>query len=180
MFHDSPEEHTLKSILEVLECISAQLRDENAILRAVEAEQIASKQLLQDIVNNTNKPPSHFTLKGALLTMANPIPAGSTGQLGWTLQDNGVNDTTGFVLTPTYTADDSAVTFAPATTDASGGTIPLTAQTVVSVPAGDANTTVTITASSPAPDGSTATGTLTIAVTPVAQKFTLVGTQLLP
>lgn len=107
------------------------------------------------------------------------ITAGGTGQLGWQLQDNGVNDTTGFVITPTYTADDATVTFAPATTDASGGTIPLTAQTVVSVPAGDAGTSVTITAISPAPDGSTATGTITIALTPVAQKFTLVGTQLL-
>lgn len=112
--------------------------------------------------------------------MANPIPAGSTGQLGWTLQDNGVNDTTGFALTLTYTADDASVTFAPATTDASGGTIPLASQTVISVPAGDPGTPVTVTASSPDPEGGTVTGTLTIALTPTPQKFTLVGTQLLP
>lgn len=105
------------------------------------------------------------------------ITAGTTGQLGATLLDNGAA-VTGFTPTFTFSASDTTVTFAPATTDGSGGTVPLANQTVISVPAGDTGTSVTITASTPAPDGTTASGTLTITLTPVPQQFTVALTQL--
>ena len=61
---------------------------------------------------------------------------------------------------------------------ASNGAIPLQDQTLVTVPAGDTGTSVTITATAPAPDGTTATGSLVVALTPVPQKFALAVSQL--
>lgn len=125
------------------------------------------------------QPNNHFTLQVQEIPMAiGTIAPGTTGQFGVTLLDNGVPDTTGFAVSPTFTADDTSVTFAPATTDASNGSIPVAAQTVASVPAGDPGTSVTITASATAPDGTTATGTITVALTGTAQKFTLGVSQL--
>jgi hypothetical protein len=128
--------------------------------------------------------PHRFTLKLTQEgTMAiGTIAAGSTGQFGVALLDNGVPyvDPTGstYALTPTFTASDPTVTFAPATEDASAGAILLADQVVATVPAGDLGTSVTITATATAPDGTTITGELTVALTPEAQKFTLVVTQL--
>lgn len=169
--HHEPSDSEL--LRELLRVSFEQLRVSREVLEVEQANMGFLAQIVSELT------PHVFTLKGTNL-MANPIAAGSTGQLGWTLQDNGVNDTTGFALTLTLSSTDTGVTFAPATTDASGGTIPLANQTVVTVPAADTNTTATITASSPAPDGSTATGSITVTLTPTPQKFTLVGTQLLP
>jgi hypothetical protein len=155
--HDSESDKVLHEILE-------EEREQTHLLREIEREL---------------KPHHHFTLKGTQF-MANPIPAGSTGQLGWTLLDNGVPVSPQPTLTLTYTSADPLVTFAAATTDASGGTIPLANQVVMTVGASDTQTSAIVNASAPAPDGSTAAGSLTVAVTPTPQKFTLVGTQLLP
>jgi hypothetical protein len=165
---------------EILREILEELQDENSLLRLVAAEQIASKQLLQTIANNTQPKPVYSVRLTQLPenTMAiGNITAGTTGQIGAALLDNGA-PVAGFTGTFTFTASDTTVTFAPATTDASGGTIPLANQTVISVPAGDPGTSVTVTATTTAPDGTTATGTLTIALTPVAQQFTVGLTQL--
>jgi hypothetical protein len=124
-------------------------------------------------------PPHHYTVQIRSLNMANPIPAGSTGQLGAALLDNGA-PVTGFTGTFTFTCPDTLVTFAAATTDASGGTIPLANQVVVSVAGSETAISAVITATTTAPDGTTATGTLTITITPTPQKFTVGVTQLLP
>jgi hypothetical protein len=110
------------------------------------------------------------------------ITAGTTGQFAASLLDNGAAFTppsgSTYTLNPTWTSSDPSVTFAPATTDASNGAIPLQDQTLVTVPAGDTGTSVTITATAPAPDGTTATGSLVVALTPVPQKFALAVSQL--
>lgn len=110
------------------------------------------------------------------------IAAGTTGQFGAALLDNGAPYVapagSTYTFSPTFTASDPSVTFAPATVDDSGGTIPLSDQTVVSVPAGDTGTSVTITATATAPDGTTATGSITVTLTPVPQQFTIAVTQL--
>lgn len=141
-------------------------------------------RLLREILRLVKTHPNRYSLdvtQEIQMAVGN-IAAGATGQLGVALLDNGspyvLPEGSAYVLTPTFTADDATVTFAAATTDASNGTIPLDAQTVISVPAGDPGTSVTITASAPAPDGTTATGTLTITLTPVPQVFTLAVSQL--
>lgn len=127
--------------------------------------------------------PHHFTI---CITQEKPMSTGITdggsAQFGATLLDNGQPFVTPsgstFTFVPTFSADDTLVSFAPATSDASGGTIPLEAQTVVSVPATDTATQITITATATAPDGTTATGTLVIQLTGEAQQFTIAITQL--
>lgn len=98
------------------------------------------------------------------------INAGSTGQFGATLLDNGAPyvapSGSTYVFTPTFSASDTTVTFAPATTDASAGAIPLADQTVMSVPANDTGTSVTVGVSAVAPDGTTVTATLVVTLTP--------------
>ena len=105
------------------------------------------------------------------------IEAGSTGQLATTLELNGQPFTEPFNLSLTYSADDPQVTFAPATTDATNGAVPLEHQEVVSVPAGDQGTSVTITVSAVDPDGKQISTSITIPLTPQPRVFTLVTTQ---
>ena len=74
-----------------------------------------------------------------------------------------------YVFTPSLVASDSTVTITP------DPTVP--DQFDVTIPAGDASTSVTFTASAVAPDGTTATGTLTIPFAPVPQTFSISVTQ---
>jgi len=110
------------------------------------------------------------------------IPAGSSGQLGAQLLLNGssyvVPSDDSYVFTPTFTADDPSVTFTAATTDESGGTLPLADQIVLDVPAGDTGTSVTVTVTAADPNGNTLSATLTIPLTPEGQTFTISLTQL--
>jgi hypothetical protein len=92
------------------------------------------------------------------------IAPGSTGQFGAVLLNNGAPDTSGFVPSFTFTASDPSVTFAPATTDASNGAIPLAQQVVASVPAGDTLGSATITATCTDPNGATQSGSVTVAI----------------
>jgi hypothetical protein len=114
--------------------------------------------------------------------MIGNITAGTAGQFAASLLDNGSLYTapagSAYTLNLVWTASDPSVTFAPATTDATNGAVPLQDQTVVTVPAGDPGTSVTVTATAPAPDGTTATGSLTVQLTPVPQKFTLAVAQI--
>jgi hypothetical protein len=140
--------------------------------------------LLREILREVKRKPNNYAIQ---LTQETPmaignITAGTTGQFGAALLDNGVAFVlpagSTYVFSPSFTASDPTVTFAPATTDESGGTIPLADQTVATVPAGDTGTSVTITATAIAPDGTTATGTLTVTLTPEAQAFTIAVTQI--
>lgn len=56
--HNDDETDLLKQILCALQQGEQTAQDQNALLRLISAEQIASKQLLQTIVNNTTPHPS--------------------------------------------------------------------------------------------------------------------------
>lgn len=96
-------------------------------------------------------------------TMAG-IAAGSTGTFTATLNDNGAPIALPAGSTFGWSADDASVTFV---------TSPDTTSTVVSVPAGDEGTSVTITASTTAPDSTTVSGSVTVPLTPEPQQFTV-------
>jgi hypothetical protein len=70
------------------------------------------------------------------------IAPGTTGQFAVVFNfPAGTSAPAGFPTNLTPSSPDPLITFAPATTDASGGTIPLSQQVVLSVPTGDTNTT---------------------------------------
>jgi hypothetical protein len=110
------------------------------------------------------------------------IAPGSTGQFGAVLLNNGAPDTSGFVPTFTFTTSDPSATVAAATTDASGGTIPLANQSVVSIPTGDTLGSVVVTASCVDPNGATQSGSVSVAIgggtTPPTNVFSVGVTQL--
>lgn len=124
----------------------------------------------------------HLTILQLGDTMAiGSIPAGSTGQFAAAVQfPSGVTAPSGYTPSVTWSSPDSLITFTPATTDLSGGTIPLSQQIIVNVDATDANTSGTIGASSTAPDGTVITATSTFTITPAVSvtEPTLVITQL--
>lgn len=98
------------------------------------------------------------------------ISAGTTGSFSAALTDNGSPIALPTGSTFAWTSTDSLVTF-----DTSAS--PDGSSAVVSVPAGDTGTTVTITVSTTATDGTTATGSITVALTPVPQRFAVTITQ---
>lgn len=114
------------------------------------------------------------------MTIGN-ISAGSTGQLSTSLLENGLPFVppagSTFQLALTYSSNDPEVTFEAATVDATDGAAPLSQQEVVSVPAGDEGTSVTITISAVDPDGNSISTTITIQLTPGPRVFTLVTSQ---
>jgi hypothetical protein len=114
----------------------------------------------------------------ALVTLA----PGNVAQFGVALLNNGSPATppAGFTLAPTLTFDDTLVTVAPATTDASGGTIPLSQQFTVTDGTGDTATSTIGTFTAVDPDGNTITTTITwaAAVTPPVDGFSLGAVQL--
>jgi hypothetical protein len=135
--------------------------------------------ILLELLQKTNRYSIHIKQETSM-SIGN-ITAGTTGQFGATLLDNGTLYETPagstYIFTPSFTASDPTVTFAPATVDESGGTILLEDQVVVTVPGGDLETSVTITATATAPDGTMATGSVTVTLTPAPQKFTIAVTQ---
>jgi hypothetical protein len=165
---DHTDTRLLQEILEELKRSNATAVGETALLQVVAAEQIASKQLLQQLVDNTQPQPV-YTVRLTQLSENNmalgTISPGSTGQFGAVLLNNGVPDTSSFVPTFTWTSSDASATFAPATTDASGGTIPLANQIVMSIPTGDTSSSASAVASTPDPTGATQSGSVTVAVT---------------
>jgi hypothetical protein len=96
--------------------------------------------------------------------MLGKIAPGSTGQFGAVLLNNGAPDTSGFTPSFTFTASDPSATFAPATTDASNGTIPLEQQTVLSIPEGDTLGSVTVTATCVDPNGVSQSTAVTVEI----------------
>lgn len=142
------------------------------------------REILHVLERLNRKIPDHYSIR---VTQETPmaignIPAGSSGQLGAELLMNGspyvIPSGSSYVFTPTFTADDPSVTLTPATTDESGGTLPLTGQIVVNVPAADTGASVTVTVMAADPNGNTLSQSLTIALTPEAQTFTISLTQL--
>jgi hypothetical protein len=135
--------------------------------------------LLREILHRL--PPHHnrFTLE-IKMSVGN-IVAGTTGQLEAEVFENGVLYTppVGSTYAPiiSWTASDPSVTLTAATADDSGGTVPLTQQIVVNVPAGDTSTSVTVTATTTDPNGNPLSGTISIPVTSAPQVFTLNVTQ---
>lgn len=98
------------------------------------------------------------------------IPAGSTGDFAAALLLNGqpYTPTDSFVLSVSWTADDTLAQLAPSSDSTS---------VTVTIPGGDTSTSVTITATATAPDGTTVSGAVTVSVTAEPQTFTLSVTQ---
>lgn len=156
MFGNNSEEKILKEILSTLQRMEVTLTDNNALLRVVVAEQIASKQLLQQIVDNTNPSRNITSFLFEVTTMlpiapgfspvitASPVPVGA-------------------VLAPGTAAvsTSSDTTNAPITTDASGLIITVAIPTTAVV-----GTAFTLTTTYTNADGVVATST--------SQPFTIV------
>jgi hypothetical protein len=84
------------------------------------------------------------------------IAPGSTGQFAGVVQfPAGVTAPAGYNPTLTWQSSDASITFAPATTDATSGAVPLANQVVASVPTGDTNTSAQVGFTFIAPDGTT-------------------------
>jgi hypothetical protein len=97
------------------------------------------------------------------------ISQGATGTFQAQLEDNGNPIDLPSGSTFSWSADDSNAQLAPSAD---------TLSVVVSVPADDAATSITVTASTTAPDGSTVSGSVTVPVIPnVPHTFTVVVTQ---
>ena len=186
--HNQHEEHHEEEMIEksLKEILHLQ---RETLQRTERVEQVQREQtrILHNILRRLDalENPHRFTFPIKELTMAlGNITAGTTGQVSaGPLLDNGVPYVTPpdsvYVFVPTLTSSDLDVIITPATTDMSGGTIPLALQFVLTVPAGELGTSVTISGSAPAPDGSLAVGTpLTIALTPLPQQFTFAISQL--
>lgn len=151
----------------------------NQLLNEILEETRMNNILLREILQYLSPRHNQFSLE-IKMSVGN-IVAGTTGQIEAEVFENGVLYTapvgTTYVPTLTWTSSDSTVTFTPATDDDSGGTVPLTQQIVVNVPAGDTSTSVTITATTTDPNGNPLTGTISIPVTSAPQVFTLQLTQ---
>jgi hypothetical protein len=164
---DRDQDKILEKILDALQQLLGIDSGNQQLLMTEVAEQLASKQLLQQIVDNTNPKPVYTVrltqLRSSTMALGTLTPGG-TGQFGAVLLNNGVPDTSSFVPSFTFTTSDASATVAPATTDASGGTIALQNQSVVSIPAGDTSTTITVTATATDPNGVSQSGTSTVAV----------------
>ena len=94
------------------------------------------------------------------------IAPGASGQFGVAINfPSGVNAPAGYNPTLTFSSSDPAITFAPATVDASGGTIPLAQQVIASVPASDTSTTASFAATALGTDGVTVLTSNTVTVT---------------
>ena len=97
------------------------------------------------------------------------ISQGATGTFAAQLEDNGNPIPLPSGSTFSWSADDTAATLAPSAD---------TLSVVVTVPADDAATSITVTASTTAPDGSTVSGSVTVPIIPgVSHVFTVAVTQ---
>lgn len=187
----------------LLDKILLELQDNNALLRTQVAETLANNQLLtdlvagqmsqtellQDIVDNQ----SRFSARAiqffqentmALVTLA----PGNVAQFGIVLLFNGTpasasngNVPASYTMAPTLAFDDSLVTVAPATTDASGGTVPLAQQFTATDGTGDTATSTIGTFTFVDPLGNTITTPITWAAstTPPVDGFSGGAVQLL-
>jgi len=156
------------------------MSERNLLLQEILEETRENGHLLREILHRLSLPHNRYTLEIKNMSIGN-IVAGTTGQLEAQVFENGVPYTppVGSTYAPvvTWTASDATVTFTPATADDSGGTVPLSQQIVVNVPAGDTSTSVTITGVITDPNGNPLTGTISIPVTSAPQVFTLQLTQ---
>ncbi len=137
-------------------------------------------RLLRKILHLLEFPHLTILQLGDAMAIGN-ITAGSTGQFAAAVQfPSGVTAPSGYTPSVTWSSPDPLITFTPATTDLSGGTIPLSQQTIVNVDATDTNTSGTIGASALAPDGTAISATFSFTITPATTvtEPTLVITQL--
>jgi hypothetical protein len=101
----------------------------------------------------------------------NGIPIGGTGTFVGSLLANGTPINLPSGATWQWSSDDPSASIQPDPSDPSGGTVD------VSIPAGDTNTQITITAATTAPDGSAQTGSLTVPLTSTPMVFSVVVAQ---
>lgn len=133
--------------------------DENLLLTEERILRLLEQQNQHYSVKVTQKEPS--------MAIGN-IPAGSTGTFAAQLELNGAPTSIPTGSSFVWSASDSTITFAVSSD---------TTSAVVSVPAGDLGTSAIITAQVVAADGKVYSGSVTVALTPEPQVFTVVVTQ---
>ena len=98
----------------------------------------------------------HLTVSQIGEVMLGTITAGQTGQFAVAINfPAGVVAPSGYAPAITWSSPDPLITFAPATVDLTGGTIPLSQQTIATVGASDTATSGSIGASALGVDGVT-------------------------
>jgi hypothetical protein len=120
---------------------------------------------------------------GVVMAIGN-ITAGQTGQFAVAINfPSGVTAPSGYAPTITWSSPDSLITFAPATTDATGGAVPLSQQVVATVDPTDTNTSGVVACTALGTDGVTVltsnqvSFTITPAAPPPPTEPTLVASQ---
>lgn len=109
---------------------------------------------------------NHYSFE---VTMAiGNLNPGGTGSFAAQFLENGNPSSQAPTSVPVWSSDDASATFVTAADGLS---------TVMTLDAADTSTSVTVTVSATAPDGSTATGSLTVPVTPGTNVFSFAVTQ---
>jgi hypothetical protein len=179
---DPDRHHREQRLLEILETLTSLVE---RTTRRMDQEARDDRETLGKILHELGviarglqpppPPPSNqFTITITETSMAlGQLTSPGTAALLLALLDNGspyvAPADSNYTFSPSLTASDPSVAIAadPSTPD----------EFDVSIPAGDAGTSVVFTATATAPDGSTATGTLTIPLEPEPQQFTISVTQ---
>jgi hypothetical protein len=163
MFWDRQFQHHLLHLLD--ELVLSSKRTER-LLADLLAEVRSFHHYSVLVTFNATQP--YYYHQGEIVMAIGNIPAGQTGTFAAQLLDNGAPIALPAGSTFTWTASDASVTFATSAD---------TTSTVVTVPAGDTGTSVTITASTTDPNGNPVSGSITVALTPTPQQFTVTVTQ---
>jgi hypothetical protein len=140
-------------------------------------------RLLDKILRLLETPTLTAMQVGDTMAIGN-ITAGQTGQFAVAINfPSGVTAPAGYAPTITWSSPDSLISFAPATTDLTGGAVPLSQQTVATVAASDTATSGSVGCSALGVDGVTVltsnvvTFTITPAPPPPPTEPTLVASQ---
>jgi hypothetical protein len=151
---------------------------EHQVLRLLEEQ---NRRILR-IERLLEFPELTLTQVGGSMAIGN-IPAGQTGQFAIAVNfPGGVTPPAGYTLSITWSSPDPLITFAPATTDLTGGAIPLAQQVVATVDPTDTATSGSVGGSALGTDGVTVltsnvvTFTITSVVVPPTEP-TLVASQ---
>jgi hypothetical protein len=147
-----------------------------------DSEQDKILRLLRKIERLLEFPHLTLTQVGGSMAIGN-ITAGQTGQFAMAVVfPAGVTPSAGYTPVITWSSPDPLITFSPATTDLTGGAIPLAQQVVATVDKTDTATTFSIGGSAIGTDGVTVltsnvvTGTITPSTVPPTEP-TLVASQ---
>jgi hypothetical protein len=112
-------------------------------------------RLIKHVLRLLESPHGTAYQTGVFMAIGSIAP-GTTGQFAGVIQfPSGVTAPTGYNPTLTWSSSDDSITFAPATTDATNGAVPLANQVVASVPSSDTSTSAQVAFSFLGTDGET-------------------------